>query len=95
MGDFSQLRQRAEGNSVLENGIGCVAVLSGGSAARRATRSFTGSLWMTLSSSRSPVLQLRLSLNPLATKNRLRRQGAGVTPVTFNALAPVQKVVSI
>jgi len=58
--------------------------LSGGSAARRATRSFTGSLWMTLSSSRSPVLQLRLSLNPFATKNRLRRQGAGVTPVTLH-----------
>ena len=86
--------QRPERNSVLENGIGCVAVLSGGSAARRATRSFTGSLWMTLSSSRSPILQLRLSLNPLATKNRLRRQGVGVTPVPTSGTMPRWKASS-
>ena len=84
MGEFSQLMQPAERNSVLENGIGCVAVLSGGLAARRATRSFTGSLWMKLTSSRCPLLQLYLALNSPRHIGR-GGQGADVTPVTENS----------
>ncbi len=81
MGDFSQLRQRAEQNSVVVSGIGCVAVLSGGSAARRATRIFTGSLWMKLTSSRCPLLQLCLALNSPRRTGR-GGQGVDVAPVT-------------
>src|SRR5690606_20586981 len=86
MGDIFTVKATGRAKLGLENRSGCLAVLSGGSAARRATRSFTESLWMTLSSSRSPVLQLCLGLS--LPQNIGPGHGAVATPVT-TALFPI------